>query len=399
MKKCVMMLLLVAVVFAGCAGSNNTNGSEATVSLGTVAPSATTTPPGTTAPKPDPMKVYLDSMTLEEKVGQLFIVAPEQFLPQYQTVTTVTDEIRAGLAKYPVGGIILFGENVQTPSQLEELIQGFDGTVRTPLFMSVDEEGGRVARLAKNDAFDLPAYKSAAAVGASGDPENAGQMGKTIGGYLKDYGFNLNFAPVADVNTNPQNTVIGNRAFSSDPVIAAQMTAAFADGLHGQGIVATFKHFPGHGDTAEDSHSGLAVNHKDRTALENCEWLTFRSATARDMVMVGHIALPEVTGNMTPATMSYEIVTEILKENLGFSGLVITDSMQMGAITKSYDSGEAAVAALQAGCDIILMPQNLPDAFAAVMAAVEDGTLGVQWLNDTVLRILEFKVAGGILIM
>lgn len=391
--------MLACFLLVGCNGSEHKDNMEATVSLETVAPSATTASSGTTVPKPDPLKAYLDSMTLEEKVGQLFIVAPEQLLPKYQAVTKVTDEMKESLASYPVGGIILFGENIQTPTQLKELIQGFDGTVRTPLFMSVDEEGGRVARLAQNAAFDLPVYESAAAVGATGDPENARQMGKTIGAYLAQWGFNLNFAPVADVNTNPQNTVIGNRAFSSDPVIAAQMTAAFADGLRQQGVVATFKHFPGHGDTAEDSHSGLAVNHKNRTALEDCEWLTFRCATSQDMVMVGHIALPNVTGNMTPACMSYEIVTGMLKKDLGFSGLVITDSMQMGAITKSYASGEATVAALKAGCDMILMPQNLPAAFDAVMAALEDGTLDVQWLNDTVGRILEFKMASGILIM
>lgn len=343
------------------------------------------------------MAVYLSTMTLEEKVGQLFIVAPEQLLGKYSAVTKMTDNLKAGLAKYPVGGIILFGENIQSPSQLKELTKQFQKAAGIPLFMAVDEEGGRVARLANNADFNLPKYESAAAVGATGDPQNAHVMGETIGAYLTQYGFNLNFAPVADVNTNPNNTVIGTRAFSSDPVVAGNMAAAFASGLGQKGVISTFKHFPGHGDTAEDSHSGLAVNHKDRETLEKCEWLPFMKATSRDMVMVGHIALPAVTGNMTPATMSQEIVTRILKKDLGFDGLVITDSLQMGAITDSYNSGDAAITALKAGCDILLMPNDLPSAFHAVVAAVKDGTLNEQWLDGTVRRILEFKQAHGIL--
>ena len=224
-------------------------------------------------------------------------------------------------------------------------------------------------------------------------------MGHTIGSYLKAYGFNVDFAPVADVNTNPYNPVIGKRAFSSDPVIAAQMTLAFARGLREEGVAATFKHFPGHGDTAEDSHAGLAVSYKTREALESCEWLPFSEAGSADLIMVGHIALPNVTGNMIPATLSRQIVTEILKEQLGFSGLVVTDSMQMGAITADYPAGEAAVLALQAGCDLILMPADLTAAFNAVLAAVEDETLSEAWLDEAVRRILEFKVQYGILII
>lgn len=392
MKRLTTLLLLAALMLVGCDMADIPHDSETTASSGTVVPSATTVPSTT-----DPMQVYFSSLTLEQKVGQLFVVAPEQLLDSYSAVTEVTDELKEGLSQYPVGGIILFGENVISPDQLTALNRDLKAFSKIPLFLGVDEEGGRVARLAKNDAFDLPQYKSAAAVGASGDPEDAHRMGLTIGKYLKEYGFNLDFAPVADVNTNPQNTVIGNRAFSSDPVIAAQMSAAFAGGLSESGIIATFKHFPGHGDTTEDSHSSLAVNHKDRQTLENGEWLTFLNAGHTDMVMVGHIALPEVTGNMTPATLSYEIVTEILKEDMKFDGLVITDSLQMGAITNSYTSGEATLAALKAGCDMILMPDDLPAAFNTVLSAIRDGTLSAGWLDDTVMRILNFKQIHGIL--
>ena len=178
---------------------------------------------------------------------------------------------------------------------------------------------------------------------------------------------------------------------------AARMAAAFTAGLNEHGIIGCYKHFPGHGDTAEDSHSGLAVARTTREEMESCDWLPFREAGMADFVMVGHIAVPEITGDMTPSTLSHQMVTEILKGDLGFTGLVITDAMNMGAITEGYGPGEAAVAALLAGCDILLMPDDLPEAFEAVLAALEDGTLTMEWLDTTVYRILEFKKLHGIL--
>lgn len=396
MKRLFALLLTTLLLLSGCNTTINHVDQQATVSQGTVA--SNTSKPSVTPPT-DSVKLLLDSMTLEQKVGQLFIVAPEQLLGKNSPVTQVTDALKEQLAQYPVGGIVLFGGNVISPEQLSALNRDLMDASAIPLFLGVDEEGGRVARLAKNPAFKLPVYKSAAAVGASGNPEDARLMGKTIGTYLKEYGFNLDFAPVADVHTNSKNTVIGNRAFSSDPVVAGKMAQAFADGLSRAGIAATFKHFPGHGDTAEDSHSGLAVSHKTKEELKNCEWIPFESANSRDMVMVGHIALPEVTGNRIPATMSYEIVTEILKNDLGFTGLVVTDSLQMGAITDAYSAGEAALGALQAGCHILLMPEDLGAAFEAVISAVEDGTFSESWLDETVYRILQFKRQHGILII
>ena len=387
--KQIVFLLLILLFLTGCGGESIP---EAT----TIPPvPETTAPPETTIP-PDPVDLLLSSLTLEQKVGQLFIAAPEQ-VTGGDPVTAMTDTLAAALVRYPLGGIILFSQNIETPEQLISLNQALADSSPISPFLAVDEEGGIVARLANHDAFDLPTYQSAGAVGSSGNPEDATQMGKVIGGYLHQYGFNLNFAPVADVNTNPDNPVIGTRAFSSDPAIAAEMVSAFAAGLREEGIIATVKHFPGHGDTAEDSHSGLAVVYKTMEELENCEFLPFREAASRDMVMVGHITLPNVTGDMTPATLSRQIVTDILKEQLGFEGLVVTDAMEMGAIVETYGSGTAAVAALQAGCDIILMPENLPEAFDAVLAALEDGSLSMEWLDATVSRILNFKQLHGIL--
>lgn len=399
MKK-LIVLLLTALLLTGCANASAEDTDAVSVSGFRQMPilSEKEIPLEPTRPR-DPMELLLESMTLEQKVGQLFIAAPEQLLPGAGQITAMSDGLSAAMERYPVGGIILFADNIRFPEQLLALNASLQNASQIPLFLAVDEEGGIVARLARNSAFDLPKYASAAAVGASGDLDDALEMGRTIGGYLRAYGFNVDFAPVADVNTNPNNPVIGKRAFSSDPVIAAQMAAAFAQGLLEEGITATFKHFPGHGDTAQDSHAGLALSYKTQEELERCEWLPFLEASATDMVMVGHIALPNVTGDMTPATLSRQIVTDFLKEQLGFSGLVVTDSMQMGAITADYASGEAAVLALQAGCDLLLMPCDLAAAFSAVLTAVEDGTLSTQWLDDTVRRILEFKVQHGILIL
>jgi beta-N-acetylhexosaminidase len=366
-------------------------------------PALPTVPP-TTVPTTQPVSqvaLLLESMTLREKVGQLFIVSPEAVETDASLkengVTRISDSIRAHLKKYPVGGFILFAQNIRNPQQVSALNAGLREASGIPPFISVDEEGGRVARLAKKPIFGLKVYSSAAAVGANGDPHDALEMGDTIGAYLKKYGFNLDFAPVADVFTNPKNTVIGNRAFSSDPVIAAQMVAAMAQGLRDQGIIATFKHFPGHGDTAEDSHSGIAVNHKTIEQLLQCEWLPFMEATERDMIMVGHIAVPQITGDQTPATLSYTMVTEILKNQLGFDGLIVTDSLRMGAIHGVYQPGEAALLALEAGCHVLLMPSSLSAAFDAVVAAVEEGSFPLEKLDSIVCKVLEFKLSHGIL--
>lgn len=397
--------LLICLLLVGCASAPAP--SESTVSPAasdrsaavfptTSVPNTPAAPTETTA-LPDPLAVLLADMTLAQKVGQLFICYPEQLLPGRGDITAMSDALDAAIAQYPVGGFILFSVNIRSPNQLQALNRSLADACDIPPFLCVDEEGGWVARLANHEAFDLPRYQNAAAVGASGNPAAAQEMGRTIGVYLREYGFNVNFAPVADVNTNPSNPVIGTRAFSDQPEVAARMAAAFAAGLREEGICATFKHFPGHGDTNQDSHTGLAVSYRSREELESCEWLPFREATALDLVMTAHVALPEITGDMTPSTLSPQVVTGILREDLMFEGLIVTDAMGMGAIVDICGSGEAAVMALKAGCDIILIPENLPEAFDAVLATLADGTLSPEWLDETVYRILAFKQLHGIL--
>ena len=350
------------------------------------------------APTPTPAPVTADMLTLEQKVGQLFIVRPDALdltLSQETIndahadgVTAVTNDMRKTLQQYPVGGICQFGKNIESPSQLARFNADLQAASATPLLIAVDEEGGLIARLANNDAFNLPRYASAAAVGASGDPADAREMGQTIGSYLKTYGFNMDFAPDADVNTNPDNPIIGERAFSSDAATAAQMAAAAADGLRENGILPTLKHFPGHGDTAEDSHTDLAVTYKTREELENCELLPFTADTGLHAVMVGHIAAPNVTGDMTPATLSPTLIGMIPDAE---NTLIVTDSLAMDAITAAYTPGEAAVLAIRAGCDVLLMPNSLPEAYAAVLDAVQNGTISKARLDKSVNKILYYK--------
>lgn len=350
------------------------------------------------APTPTPAPVTADMLTLEQKVGQLFIVRPDALdltLSQETIndahadgVTAVTNDMRKTLQQYPVGGICQFGKNIESPSQLARFNADLQAASATPLLIAVDEEGGLIARLANSDAFNLPRYASAAAVGASGDPADAREMGQTIGSYLKTYGFNMDFAPDADVNTNPDNPIIGERAFSSDAATAAQMAAAAADGLRENGILPTLKHFPGHGDTAEDSHTDLAVTYKTREELENCELLPFAADTGLHAVMVGHIAAPNVTGDMTPATLSPTLIGMIPDAE---NALIVTDSLAMDAITAAYTPGEAAVLAIQAGCDVLLMPNSLPEAYAAVLDAVQNGTISEARLDQSVNKILHYK--------
>ncbi len=352
----------------------------------------------------------LQGMTPEQKIGQLFLVRPDA-LDAAQTqaqindagaagVTAVTDAMLAMLAKYPVGGVALFGKNITDETQLRTFIADLQAASGTPLFVAVDEEGGAVARLANHAAFDLPTYESAAAVGGLGEDAARG-MGQTIGAYLKGYGFNMDFAPVADIDT-ADGPVIGARAFSSGAAAVKTLAAAMAEGLCGQGILPVFKHFPGHGDAVGDSHDGLAVLDKTVDELAAAEWLPYGYGAQPPLekgsyaVMVGHIAVPSVTGADVPATFSGELVTDVLKAQL-YDPLVITDSLAMQAITNAYTPGEAAVRALQAGCDVLLMPNGLAEAFAAVREAVQNGTLTEQRIEQSALKILQYKERYGIL--
>ena len=347
----------------------------------------------------DAVEAKLATMTLREKVGQLFWVRPETLdFSLNPEKKTLTQTMRQNLEQYPVGGIAVFKKNIQDENQLSSLIADFQSASKIPMIVAVDEEGGAVARLANHEAFSLPKYTSARDIGKTGDPEQARQMGRTIGGYLRFYGFNLDFALVADVDSNPANPVIGRRAYSTDAQQTAQMVAAAVEGFHEAGMLCTVKHFPGHGDTGQDSHYGTATSYKTWEEMKAMEMLPFEAgiAAGADVVMTAHITTPNATTDGLPASLSYTMITERLRGELGFQGVIVTDALEMNAIKKHFTPAESAVAALRAGVDVLLMPSDLRAAFDGVVQAVEDGTLSEERLNESVRRILTLKQKAGL---
>jgi len=354
-------------------------------------------------PPTDEVEAQLQQMTLREKVGQLFFVRLESLDPSIEWTTyddlaslkilEVTENMKSVNKNYPVGGIILYAWNIDDEAQLARIIPQVRALNGHPL-LCIDEEGGRVSRIANNPNFNVKKYESMAAIGATGDPKNAYECGNTIGTYLKRYGFDIDFAPVADVNTNPENVVIGPRAFSDDPAVAAPMVTNYLQGLKDAGITGCIKHFPGHGDTKADTHYGYASTQKTWEEMLSCEMVTFKAGIqwGCQLIMTAHIGAPKVTGSDVPATMSPLILQDKLRGELGYQNIIITDGMEMGAITQQYTSAEAAVGSIKAGVDIVLGPRYFIEAFDAVMAAVNNGTLSEERINQSVRRILKLRL-------
>ena len=360
-------------------------------------------------PPIDEVEAQLQQMTLREKVGQMFYVRPEcldttihfnrpgSIDESVDDITkirlqAVNETMRGVNEKYPVGGIILYAHNIEDEAQLARFVPEIRALKGSPL-LCIDEEGGRVARIGRNSNFQVKTYESMGAIGATGDPQNAYECGNTIGTYLHRYGFDIDFAPVADVNTNPENIVIGARAFSDNPQVAAPMVTNYLQGLKDAGVTGCIKHFPGHGDTKSDTHFGYASSQKTWEEMLDCEMVTFKAGIqwGCQLIMTAHISVPNVTGSDVPSTMSPVILQDKLRRELGYRNIIITDAMEMGAIIQQYSNAEAAVGCIRAGVDIVLGPQVFTEAFDAVVKAVEDGTITEQRIDESVRRILKLK--------
>jgi len=322
--------------------------------------------------------IQLNQLSLVEKISQLFIIAPDG---NYAEQT-------GPAALYPPGGYILFSRHVPTLPETVQLIDKLRESATIAPFIAVDQEGGRVARL----SFTTPLPAARALEMLPG--ENLTRIGRLLGQELYSLGFNLDFAPVLDVATRADNPVIGDRAISADPYVVAKLASAFIQGLQSAGIAATGKHFPGHGDTRSDSHLTLPVVDHSNERIDSVELLPFRAAIEANvaMIMVGHLHYPALDPTPgLPATLSQPVINDLLRKQLGYEGLIITDAMNMRAITDGFEAGPAAVLALKAGVDIILMPQNYPAAYQAVLSAVESGEIPLSRLDESVLRILRLK--------
>lgn len=347
----------------------------------------------------DKVEKIVNSMTLEEKVGQIFMVAPEAVDKDGGSTTVFTENIEKEVEKYNLGGYILFAANIENPTQTQEIINGFKKSSKIQPFIGVDEEGGRVARIGKNSAMGVEKIEPMAQVGKSQNYERANEIGTTIGKYIKNLGFNLDFAPDTDVLTDPNNTEIGDRSFGNDPEVVGKMATEVVKGLQSENVSAVLKHFPGHGGSIGNSHQGFSLSNRTEEELKSCEIVPFKTAieNGADCVMVAHMSLPNVTGDNTPATLSKKVVTDMLKTELNFKGVVFSDSMSMGAITENYGTGDACVKAVKAGIDMVLMPENLEEAYNAVLEAVKNGEISQERLDDAVSRIIKAKIQRGII--
>lgn len=345
---------------------------------------------------------YLQNMTLEEKVGQIFMVNLEQLdksQGKYYEFRKYTKNMRQTVEKYHIGGVLLFSRNIAKRKQTLKLTEKLLHADRTPLFIAVDEEGGGVARVASNPKMKTTAFPPAEEIGETQDDEYTYEMGKTIGNDIRNLGFNVDFAPVADVKTEELNGEIGNRSFGSDPQKVSEHVSAFIQGLDASGISGTLKHFPGQGSSGGDTHKGSVDIDSSIASLRKNDFVPFQVGieAGADFVMTSHISVSKVTETSTPASMSDLMMETILREELGFQRIIITDSFAMRSITDYYSPAEAAYNAFQAGADIILMPENLEEAYQEIYDKVSDGTIEEARLDASVLRILAVKIERGVL--
>ncbi|MGI5283777.1 beta-N-acetylhexosaminidase [Nonomuraea polychroma] len=392
-------LLVIALAACGSGG-----GAGATPIGGKAAPPAPTTAPPQSPPQtqaqPDPVQRVLSKMSVEEKVGQLFM--PVLY---GTTADTVSGENRARyaaqtpakvIAKYHLGGVILFPHNVKSVGQVVGLTNGLQrASKQVPLLIGTDQENGLVSRMSAL----MTDFPGASQIGATKDADLSRAVAEATGEELRVLGVNLDFAPVADVNVNPRNPVIGPRAFGKDPKLVAKMVAAAVKGFAEAKVAATAKHFPGHGDTTVDSHTGLPVIKHSKAEWERIDAPPFKAAidAGVDAVMSAHIVFPKLDPSGDPATLSKPILTGLLREKLGFKGVISTDALNMAGVRQKYNDGEIAVRAVLAGADLLLMPNDLPKAYQAVLAAVKSGRINKDRLDQSVTRLLTLKQTRGLL--
>ncbi len=400
-----LIMVMGVMLFATGCGTNETNDDPGE-------------DPG--VPAPDDADLIIDKMTIEQKIAQMLIPAfRSQGNPEEpDNVFEMTDELKGVIGKYPLGGIILFYENVENASQTTKLINDMqaanrDAGFETGLFMAIDQEGGVVTRL--TTGTQMPGNMI---LGATGDAGHVRNVAGVIGSELRAQGFNMNFAPVMDVNNNPRNPIIGTRSFSDDPEVVGEFGKIFSEELRGYDIIPVLKHFPGHGDTDTDSHTGLPCVNKTLDEIKSLELIPFQEAAAdAEMIMTAHIQYPEIeketykskeTGEdiSLPATLSKTIVTDLLRGEFGYNGVVITDGMDMGAIANHFDRMDAARLAINAGVDMLLMPitarvedagKDLDEYIKGIAAMVESGDIPKERIDESVRRIVELKVKYGIL--
>lgn len=378
----VSMLLLTS-----CSNSSNNSQPVATNS-----PTHESTSSPVTSPTPvpssesDPIALQVSSMSLEEKIGQMLLVGIDG--------TVLDDQAKRMIAEDKVGGIILYKNNIQDLKGMVSLVNSMKESNNgnpAPLFMSIDQEGGKVSRMPKEYA----SFPSNGTVGTRNDADAAEMMGKLLAREVISAGFNMNFAPVLDINSNPDNPVIGDRSFGNSAELVSTLGIAEMKGIESEDVIPVVKHFPGHGDTSVDSHLELPIVNKTAEELAKLEWLPFQAAIKEgtDAVMVAHILFPKLDPDK-PASLSSKIIGELLRGEMKYQGIVITDDLTMGAIMKNYDLATAAVDTINAGSDILLIAHgydNEKRAIESLLDHVKKGKIQETRIDESVYRILALK--------
>ncbi len=348
-------------------------------------------------PEVDPLeevlKAQIAEMTVEDKVAGLFFVTPES-ITGVGTAIKAGDGTKTALEEFKVGGIIYFKKNIQSADQIKEMIVSTQSYSETRLFFGVNEEGGDVSSVsAKLDVADV---ETAETLGQNDVTDATYETGKTIGTYLKELGFNVNFAPVADVKTDAENKLLSDRSFGSDATKVASHVGAMVKGLEEAGVSAGVKAFPGIGSANKDPEDGLAITERTLSEMQSAEFLGFQSAIEEnaDFIMVSNVAAPQlVGGEYIPCSLSKNIVKSILREQLGYEGIIITAPLNEVAVTDYYTSSDAAIMAIQAGADMILMPANFEEAYYGLLAEVLEGNISEERIDESLLRIYKVKYA------
>ena len=362
MKKIIIVLLIGILLLSGCSCSNEKSEDVDKI-----------------------IDETLNNMTLDEKIGQMMIV--------YYLKDEVDLTLRSSLSTVKPGGFILFGENITTYDKTLEFIKKIKTSNKVPMFIAIDEEGGKVQRLTSLQDTKVSYIPGMYYLGQMDDLRLTKDTGKVIAEELKVFGINMDFAPVIDIFENEENTVIGKRSFGNDYETVSKHGIAMANSLREYGIIPVYKHFPGHGNTSTDSHIDLPVVTKSKEELLKDELIPFKNAIENnaEIIMIGHLAVPEITGDNTPASLSKEIITDLLKNEMGYKGLVITDALNMGAITKNYSGKEIYEKAINAGVDILLMPSNSKEALNFIKESISERTITEERINESVRKILKFK--------
>ncbi|NLY46722.1 MAG: beta-N-acetylhexosaminidase [Tissierella sp.] len=379
LNKGFIFIAAIFLLFTGCTPQNQPLPSEPNTNPGPVEEPPIEDP----IVEVDKIQEQLDHMTLEEKVGQLLVVGFEG--------TELDDSTREYIQDLGVGGLIFFARNIHSKEQVSTLVEDINNISNIPLFLAIDEEGGIVSRLPK-EYKKLP---DSISIGNTNDTDLAFDYGQLLGNRVRSIGLNLNFAPVMDIHSNPSNPVIGKRSFGTTAEVVSEMGINVAKGIKNTNVIPSIKHFPGHGDTSTDSHIELPMIDKSLDDIRNFELIPFKAAIDQDieMIMSAHILIPSIDEEY-PATLSKKILGDLLRDEMGYEGVIISDDMTMGAIVNNYSLEEASIDFLQAGGDILLVCHGVDSprlVFDEIMKSIEIGELTQKEIDTKVYRILQLK--------